>query len=1036
MGKILLCVQSKVRDVNNILTIHNVHPQVRADVMRRLATLIYQVQEHLDTQRPAYDEAPEEICGVFVREIVQNVINSAIPLVELSTEGRRRVLLEERIKELEAELKRREQERSEAEEMLGRFRTVHDEMLHSYFREVLILRHQLHDCVTVMQRTRWGRMITLQCVPAELLNMAARGASRPVSGVVRTVEAPSKSKMEECGEVLPSGSSSFSGEESGTSGPLGMEDTHPGPGSIWSGSSPRQEASHADGEGLERRASVVSARFTQFRRSTGGKAGDTAPATPVSLSARSARFGGDREGIKLLTRRTVSVATQTAESVWGDPVNAIFDYEQYVRALTMEGLLGDEGKKLADTISSPGLSDEAARKALAEFLARRALGGILDKGDGCRTGLLSMLDQCSASVITAQIPTIVSHAQVLLRERLDELRHSVQMLRCQYNDDMNALRKAFEIIQGRVNSLLGFLETYAAEVRLITDFMEDPVKHLKGKHGEKGHVMDPRSRRVVASYFIDSDKGDPSTAAEGGGVVSDDKVDVFSVNSRSGRRREFNYWAKNEVVLGAKDAFARLQAASYSAVKRLFKGGKMYLGQGVGRRGMRGLCFGEGGEEGAGYMNGTKQYDSELGASPSADEEDEFLASLTREELLKLLVQRRLRRVALRARLSNCMKRLSSCSREGGEVDALQDILDEARYREDEVRSTTSTINKILALIGVTNDESDGEMAYFKKDLLFSPYLVNPAGCIGGDGQELVFVQVPVSAQHARSVYDSLMNNCTGYIVFNEEVIPIAQPLLTGSDYTTFNGNSRRPLRPRFLFTGSVVDYTRSVQLGRPLVGTDEPRNVCWDLENTQVPYTCTRVPTPESKKSVHYSTLTIPQLYQPPAEAYRPLPLVHHPNRSGNELVEEESITQEVHPPRVVQDIKVRNMKFRPPPERDLLPKTGINSPPKARLFYPEVHQPTAETKELFAVESLTLKHERRGIFDDEKMLKPKSRILSVISGEERCARVRDLSSKLKGHAKTSGSSITQCSAKIPSENFLRYRLPCLTQSEVSSGK
>ncbi|KEG11785.1 hypothetical protein DQ04_02281030 [Trypanosoma grayi] len=870
MGKFLLCVESNVREVNNLLAFHNVHPQVRADVQRRLQRLLHRLYDHVDTLAPGYGESAQDVCSTIVHDVVHNTIHNVIPLVELAAEEKRRAALEQRTRDLAAELQESERRCREMEAAHERVRQAHEFMLHCYFREVLVLRYQLQEAVAKSRRLQgYASQASL-----------GRKAPPPTSSK-RPSDAMEPLPLATAHPLAPF-STDFFAEESISSPTVYVVATTLSPGALVAASPPPERAAtamplpppplSAEGAAAETEPStgakatetptvtltdlmplkatmtpsMVPAAATADVPTTVLKVTVTDPAvvaspttgmtTPTTVTVKTAKSSVMEETtettaltsitddedvrLKVMVRPTKVASTQTTFNVGNESVDAIFDYEQYIRLLNA----GWEGES-SGASEGCGLSPEKLtldKRRREEVSALRFMQQQLMRSQEATIASLQAKlqeDETFAKAASWRTALVLRPIKEILLEELSGIHSGVQRMRAQHLEDMTVLQQAMKVIQARIDFLLAFFLTYSEEVgNLAVALSADTDVSMSCKSHLLSSEDDPCQRRVVLDYFADTLPFASSVASD----MQDDDADATEANGWS-YHREGAFWENNPVTLQAKRAFAALQAAVFKARDR--RGRRT-------RRATNALSttFVENSIGGFYNAEDDEEDDAVLG-----DDDMGRLAALSHEDRLKALVRLRMQRIAYRARHRNRLRQLAEDARRGRSADELQRTLYEAWMHEQRVARITRAINRLLRQMGFSASTSKDERAFFTKNLALSPYLYDPAGAQATE--DVVYVPVPVRAEHAGDLCATLASNQPGYVVFNGEIVPIATvtycsssglPLTKGAaaGRVGSRGKDQRRVAP---FHGAVVDYQRGVQLGRPLGDKHGPLYVFYD---------------------------------------------------------------------------------------------------------------------------------------------------------------------------------------------------------------
>ncbi|CCW60881.1 unnamed protein product [Phytomonas sp. EM1] len=143
MGIFPHLVEATSRDINQLLKLQKVHPQVRADVKRYLDELIRKSYQEVFDLPEHQTESTFQVCNSLANEIVNTCLTVDIPRADLDTTEQKCLELEERVRQMEGLIKYYESYQDDLKMLLDDVKTSHYYMLHSYFREVLILRRRI-----------------------------------------------------------------------------------------------------------------------------------------------------------------------------------------------------------------------------------------------------------------------------------------------------------------------------------------------------------------------------------------------------------------------------------------------------------------------------------------------------------------------------------------------------------------------------------------------------------------------------------------------------------------------------------------------------------------------------------------------------------------------------------------------------------------------------------------------------------------------------------------------------------------------------
>ncbi|KAG5493648.1 hypothetical protein JIQ42_02022 [Leishmania sp. Namibia] len=480
MGAFALCVESAARDIRSLLTLHRVHPQVQSDIQRVLGSLLRKSYES-DAVPVATSvrEPPEQVCRALMDTIVENTFKTALPASDMRALERRCIELEHDNAGWKAAADDADKRVVKVQEVLSDLKKAHDYMLHSYFREVLMLRCRIDD---LQRQLRTRRVYATSVAPV----FGCRGAS-----FMPTME----SQLQQfCFNTNAATGQSEPASRQSTSGLTLVSYTPPPP----CGSS--DEDTEADDDFAHRRLSTHSSSPGE------GREGDArAPASIFSASAAtgSAAPGvlADGKGLSTAPRRrlksrnvritfpgntpshpatsasphTIAVESTTTLELLRmpetDSVDAIFDYEEYVRILNGED--GAWAERFADAMDGAGR--RSARRLCRSIRVRtrsRSEVYFLD-GSGSSsptahlynplvTAALSR-DRAKANGFHWLLHLALEPIKHGFQIELDQLRQTVQAMQREHAGQIQLIQRALLIVQSRNEALLDFLSTFAEQ---------------------------------------------------------------------------------------------------------------------------------------------------------------------------------------------------------------------------------------------------------------------------------------------------------------------------------------------------------------------------------------------------------------------------------------------------------------------------------------------------------------------------------------------------------------------------------------------
>ncbi|XQJ30180.1 hypothetical protein NXY56_006259 [Leishmania guyanensis] len=532
MGAFALCVESATRDIRSLLTLHRVHPQVRTDIQRILSSLLRKSYEH--TAVPFLKdltESPEQVCRELVNNIVEDAFKTALSASDMHAMEHRCIKLEQDNADLKAAADQADKRVAEVKEVLSDLKKAHDYMLHSYFREVLVLRHRIDD---LQRHLRTRRVHTMNftphlgsCTASVIPTMEFQLQQFPFNPSTATrqdepVSSPSPSTLTAppCGSL---GEDSDAGEDfvrQQVSTPI----------------SPCREECAADLHvqmslaGSAPAALVDAKRWAETPRLK-RKARDTRITFPVNAASRSP---------VLAPPRAVTMPKNTPLEVFNTPgpesVDAIFDYEEYVRLLN--GKAGVWVQRFADAMNAPERGGAWQRHSPIP----------------ARTRLISqmhLLDSSGVSSLTAHLGDS-SGAMALLHERekasgfywllhlalepiqhkfhieLDKLRQAVEAMQREHAEQVQLIQRALLILQSRTDALLDFLNTFAQQTRHTLSVVTRDVQAQSIIELLSSGALPVAAAETVASFFTPA-----SSAATPNGQPSPSSTPVLQLGTPS-----------------------------------------------------------------------------------------------------------------------------------------------------------------------------------------------------------------------------------------------------------------------------------------------------------------------------------------------------------------------------------------------------------------------------------------------------------------------------------------------------------------------
>ncbi|KAG5469502.1 hypothetical protein LSCM1_02724 [Leishmania martiniquensis] len=514
MGAFALCVESAARDIRSLLTLHRVHPQVQSDVQRVLGSLLRKSYESMVVPVPTeLGESPEQVCRALLDSILENAFQVALPASDMRALERRCIDLEEENAELKVAADDADKSVEEVQEVLSDLKKAHDYMLHSYFREVLMLRCRIDD---LQRQLRTRRAYSTSVAPA----LGTKAAP-----FIHTMELPSQPLC--VNTNASTGQSELTGRQSGLE--LALLSNTPLP---TCGSS--DEDTDADDDFAHRRLSTQSslagegreadahARMNPFLHSTAtGGAARSAPVDGKGWSTiprrrrkcRNVRitFPGSppSDAPTSALPRVVAVENTVMLEVLRTPetdsVDAIFDYEEYIRILN-----GEDG---AWTERFANVMDDSARRSAPRScrpvrMRTRSRSEVYYL-DGSPTAhlhhplVLAALsrERAKANGFQWLLHLALEPIKHRFQVELDEVRHMVQAMQREHAGQMQLIQRALMVVQSRNDALLDFLNTFAEQALQTLSVVASDVQAQSMADILFGGALPVAAAEEVASFF-------------------------------------------------------------------------------------------------------------------------------------------------------------------------------------------------------------------------------------------------------------------------------------------------------------------------------------------------------------------------------------------------------------------------------------------------------------------------------------------------------------------------------------------------------
>lgn len=509
MGGFALCIENATRDIHSLLTLHRVHPQVHADVQRILGSLLRRQYTDMSIHNSSdIADSPAQVCRAVVESIIDQTVNTAIPATETKALERRCAVLEEEKDLLETEAVKSEAQLADVQTVLRNLKDAHDYMLHSYFREALTLRSRIDN----LQRQN----------RAYRLHASAAASTASAAGIAHSSTVGAQLQQFVFNTANSSPSSSQGMREGAVSKRLGADEVLGGEAAAAAGA--------ASGD-----ASVVTPSSTSFKLNakqdrTAPVSQDTSPTRGLSETRRghppgevqaSDSGGGNQQAHSPVENappppssrggtpspggkdRSVRIAppfntssparqmmtmqtTATYELVpAGDPesVDAIFDYEEYVRILN--GKRGSWSKRYVAVMAEPDGGARRRRRSLkyrtrsySDVLLRGSDGEIVPGDVNASQHEGQQLQDAKMKGYRWLLHLALEPVQHKLKAELLQLRQAVCTMQKEHARDVQAISRALLHVQSRNDGLLDFLDTFVQETkRTIAVLARDSRAH-------------------------------------------------------------------------------------------------------------------------------------------------------------------------------------------------------------------------------------------------------------------------------------------------------------------------------------------------------------------------------------------------------------------------------------------------------------------------------------------------------------------------------------------------------------------------------
>lgn len=480
MGTFALCIENATRDIHTLLTLHRVHPQVHADIQRILGSLLRkQYTDMTVLHSPELADSPEQICRALVDHIVDQTLHSAIPAANTAALEQRCTRLEGEKDALEVEARKAENQLAEEQMVLRNLKDAHDYMLRSYFREVLTLRSRID--VLQRQNRAYRAQATAASAATATAAAAAATAASAASGVPAANTGASAALTTFMGSQLQQFVFSHDNSIAGC-GNNNDDSNSPCKDSVVNRRLGADEVFTPEAAGTVNCDAKVDTTDTLSR--------DRSPTHELSETRRGVddgeSLGGRDRSVRITSPFTATssprgqrMAVQTTTTYELVPsgelesVDAIFDYEEYVRILN--GERGSWSKRFVAVMNEPDGSARRRRRSLR--MRTRSFSDVLPRsGDPLQDAEPSTSPLGPPRWEQQQQQTKMKGFQWLLHlalepirhkfhTELDQLRQDVHTMQEEHARDVRALSRALLQVQSSNDGLLDFLETFVEETR-------------------------------------------------------------------------------------------------------------------------------------------------------------------------------------------------------------------------------------------------------------------------------------------------------------------------------------------------------------------------------------------------------------------------------------------------------------------------------------------------------------------------------------------------------------------------------------------
>ncbi|AYU82210.1 hypothetical protein, conserved [Leishmania donovani] len=526
MGAFALCLESAARDIRSLLTLHRVHPQVRSDIQRILGSLLRKNYENMTVPLPMdLIDPPEQVCRELVNGIVEDAFKTALPASDMRALERRCVELQQDNAELKAAADKADESVMELREVLSDLKRAHEYMLHSYFREVLMLRCRIDDLQRQLRTRRLHSMTLAPLVGGSAAQLIPTVESQLQHFLVNTSVAT--------GQGEPASQSSTSPPRtplppSGSSDEESEADDGPVRRRISTHISHRGEGRDADAQAQTRPPALGAATVGAAPAAPPDAKGWSATPhpkhkgysirinVPIGTAARARTLGSPRSATAQKTTTFEVWSTET------DSVDAIFDYEEYLRILNgadaawlqrfTDAMGGSERGSPRHRCHS--LSVRTRTKSKVSFLS----GSLASNPDDTSSSAALSKEGANANGFRWLLHLALEPIKHKFHMELDQLRQAVQTMQREHADQVQLIERALSTVQSRNDALLDFINTFAQQARQTLVVVARDVQARSMVELLSSGALPAAAAETVASFFTpaasaETPPGRPSTSS-------------------------------------------------------------------------------------------------------------------------------------------------------------------------------------------------------------------------------------------------------------------------------------------------------------------------------------------------------------------------------------------------------------------------------------------------------------------------------------------------------------------------------------------